>query len=141
MSYANLLKGVEHELAIKPVKAATVQEEDRKWVVMRVLQAVEAALHSGRTLDFGPMFYLTGETVYQGLREAVFTGKDLPLSIRDTITAMVVQELNTGLNLILSDEVLEMKGGGALKAMEAQCAGTADHPGSGSTRWRAASKS
>jgi hypothetical protein len=42
------------------------------------------------------------------------------------ITAMVVQELNTGLNLILSDEVLEMKGGGALKAMEAQCAGTAD---------------
>ena len=25
------------------------------------------------------------------------------------ITAMVVQELNTGLNLILSDEVLEMK--------------------------------
>ena len=36
------------------------------------------------------------------------------------ITAMVVQELNTGLNLILSDEVLEMKGEGALKAMEAQ---------------------
>ena len=33
------------------------------------------------------------------------------------ITAMVVQELNTGLNLILSDEVLEMKGEGALKAM------------------------
>ena len=42
------------------------------------------------------------------------------------ITAMVAQELNTGLNLILSDEVLEMKGGGALKAMEAQCAGAVD---------------
>ena len=42
------------------------------------------------------------------------------------ITAMVVQELNTGLNLILSDEVLEMKGSGALKAMEAQCAGSVD---------------
>jgi hypothetical protein len=39
---------------------------------------------------------------------------------------MVAQELNTGLNLILSDEVLEMKGGGALKAMEAQCAGAVD---------------
>ena len=42
------------------------------------------------------------------------------------IVAMISQELVTGLNLILSDEVLEMKGGGALKAMEAQCAGTAD---------------
>ncbi len=42
------------------------------------------------------------------------------------ITAMVAQELNTGLTLILSDEVLEMKGGGALKAMEAQCAGAVD---------------
>lgn len=42
------------------------------------------------------------------------------------ITAMVGQELNTGLNLILSDEVLEMKGGGALKAMEASCAGSVD---------------
>ena len=42
------------------------------------------------------------------------------------ITAMVAQELNTGLNLILSDEVLEMKGSGALKAMEAACAGSAD---------------
>ena len=38
----------------------------------------------------------------------------------------VVQELNTGLNLILSDEVLEMKGEGALKAMEAQCSGAVD---------------
>lgn len=43
-----------------------------------------------------------------------------------SIFAMVAQELNTGLNLILSDEVLEMKGGGALKAMEAQCAGAVD---------------
>ena len=42
------------------------------------------------------------------------------------ITAMVVQELNTGLNLILSDEVLEMKGEGALKAMEVQCSGAVD---------------
>jgi hypothetical protein len=39
---------------------------------------------------------------------------------------MVAQELNTGLNLILSDEVLEMAGGGSLKAMKIQCAGAAD---------------
>ena len=37
----------------------------------------------------------------------------------------ISRDLNV-LNLILSDEVLEMKGGGALKAMEAQCAGTTD---------------
>tara|TARA_B110000977_G_scaffold195847_1_gene275078 strand:+ start:6588 stop:7124 length:537 start_codon:yes stop_codon:yes gene_type:complete len=43
-----------------------------------------------------------------------------------SIFAMVAQELNTGLNLILSDEVLEMAGGGSLKAMEIQCAGAAD---------------
>jgi hypothetical protein len=39
------------------------------------------------------------------------------------ITAMVVQELNTGLNLILSDEALNQ---GALSAMEKKCAGTVD---------------
>ncbi len=42
------------------------------------------------------------------------------------ITAMVAQELNTGINLVLADEVLGSKGGGALKAMEASCAGYLD---------------
>nr|DAA05943.1 TPA_inf: chloroplast light-harvesting complex protein precursor LI818;1 [Micromonas pusilla] len=42
------------------------------------------------------------------------------------ITAMVAQELNTGINLVLADEVLGIKGGGALKAMEASCAGSLD---------------
>ena len=48
------------------------------------------------------------------------------VGVAPEITAMVVQELNTGLNLILSDEVLEMKGEGALKAMEVQCSGAVD---------------
>ena len=39
------------------------------------------------------------------------------------ITAMVVQELNTGLNLIVSDEALNQ---GALSAMEKKCSGAVD---------------
>lgn len=39
---------------------------------------------------------------------------------------LLTQELNTGINLVLADEVLGIKGGGALKAMEASCAGSLD---------------
>jgi len=42
------------------------------------------------------------------------------------ISGMVAQELVNGLNLIPADEVLEMGKEGALKAMEAQCAGAPD---------------
>jgi len=42
------------------------------------------------------------------------------------ISGMVAQELVNGLNIIPADEVLEMGKEGALKAMEAQCAGGLD---------------